>query len=884
MKEIYVAVLNDKGNNRADLHIYCKDGSEFIYHYPEERKQGEAALGIMAAQYNAKNKDALAKRGLFLETTPDGFDEIEENIEFSLGGHWEDETSENSDEDTSIQDNSEENLEETNISETNFGVFQLDDDGTPFEFHTFDQKGLEWVYDLQNMDETTEEAVTNILMQLAHQNGIETDINNTDNIITELIDRNILYVCDKDEFKELQPYIVNENRKMNEAIADQSTHSQEPYRFEDYFGTDFDDSFLSEGQNNNGSNDDDQTERNFLTEEEQKAYEKFERKMAKAKEKYFKKISRVKAKEEEKKKLATMSKKERRQYKRAKKFTVVKNFAGKIPVTGRFINKNQPKAKKKGNILRRAARFILIIITAAVLSILGLFSKDISNLKKGLFTQNNLENQLNNLNNKSNTNNNKNNTKNKNNTRKYKDIKDALNHANINDSKKYAISGVSSFLRDYNTKIAKANSKETKKTKLAHTWDEVMAFHLGVNDIGQQKINNIFDGYHFDANKFLNAFKRGVQQDVQAYIVNKDEINKDCLLDNDKGRIFLTNYEKLRIKYKSLSDTSDITREAVANQFYAKVREDYLSKDAKMKPYKAAALPIIKAMNVLTKELHFENKLSADERQEINQKVYEDVGKRLKSYQNKLAAHLEANDLTTNDELSYKDLKELAVRELKEKNNYNVIGEKRDITNQRNYKRVVAQQSKPTVVESDSPSKNKDSDKKESPKYTVHVKKKNNQSSKVYVAKSDINDWKVVETNEGISFDSNDIIINESQSVVDHNTSSDNFDDINNYFHNIDVNFDDNKPIVNDNPIDNGTIDDSYQDENGKLDSTVKNPTTDSTGAVSGSTSLPDPNVAGSEQAASGNQSSNEVVADQIVEDMANHPTSSTDSIKVLYK
>ena len=95
------------------------------------------------------------------------------------------------------------------------------------------------------------------------------------------------------------------------------------------------------------------------------------------------------------------------------------------------------------------------------------------------------------------------------------------------------------------------------------------------------------------------------------------------------------------------------------------VRKDYLSKNSEMKAYKAATLPIIKAMNILTKDLHFENKLSLDERKEINRKVYEDVEKRFQSYENKLAAHIAVNGVTTDDELSYKELKDLVINELK---------------------------------------------------------------------------------------------------------------------------------------------------------------------------------------------------------------------------
>ena len=293
-----------------------------------------------------------------------------------------------------------------------------------------------------------------------------------------------------------------------------------------------------------------------------------------------------------------------------------------------------------------------------------------------------------------------------------------------------------------------------------------------------------------------------------------------------------------------------------------------------MKAYKAAALPIIKAMNILTKDLQFENKLSLDERKEINQKVYEDVSKRLKTYETKLAAHIAVNGLTTDDEVSYEQLRNLTVRELKSENSYNVIAKKRDITNQKNYK-IVIKKSKPTVVEENSATKSENNNQQETSKkkttYKVHVNKnhskKSNKSSKLHTAKAMVNDWTISEPVEGEFVDIND------ENTKTFHPSSDTI-----HINRDDINFDDilNPGDNNNNILDDGNIDDSYQDNNGNLDSSVKDPTTDSTGAVNGDTSLPDPN-------ASGNQNANEVVADQIVEDMANNPTS-TDSIKVFYK
>lgn len=538
--------------------------------------------------------------------------------------------------------------------------------------------------------------------------------------------------------------------------------------------------------------------------------------------------------------------------KKKKKFSLKNIFKRK--------NKNKMKIPK---IVKKIIKWVVISFTGIFLvssTAKHLNNKDVANKK--------IEN------NKDNTKGSK--SKTKTNIGQYKNMNSAIEHSDINDNKKHAVNSVWKFLNNYNKDVAKQYSDKNNKTKLAHTWNEAMAYYLAFNNIKQSDANKIFDKYKFNADNMIKAYKEGMAQDVQAYSVLNSSLGKENLIINQNGQNFYTDYEKMMVKFNSITEHSDITKESVANQFYKRVKQDLLN-DNDIKPYKLSVIPIVKTFNKLTKDMNFSEKLTDKEIEKINN-LSSSVYSKFKKYERNLENNRMADKALNNndDELSYRSLKNLGIKELRIKDNYNVSDKERDITNSKLYKESLAS-AKPTIVPQSENKENKDNnndnnDNKKKEYSSSSIKSDDNQNSKT----KDKIKTKKTEKKKSIK---DDFI------PVNYNWREVNYDDIeypitDNQENNITLEDD----ITNQ---DNVKIDDSYIDDMGSLDSSITNITTDPTGAVDSSEELPDPNQEQSNEfytydEANANSNitedtanqnySNEVVAtvDTIVEEMAN--------------
>lgn len=282
--------------------------------------------------------------------------------------------------------------------------------------------------------------------------------------------------------------------------------------------------------------------------------------------------------------------------------------------------------------------------------------------------------------------------------REYQTIMDALNNADINDKKKVHLSRVYSFLNYFNDSFANQHYSKKDDTKPAHQWDEAIVYYLLFNNIENSTTYKIFDNYLFDTdqstNHLLKAYKNGVSQDTQAYIISEESLKVDQLINSEKGKAFYKIYKKLFTTYKSLTEDSKYTKEEVINTFSKVIRQHFLTPgkltDGEEIPaYKFTVLPIINAFYELSSDIDTAEKLSQGELDYINEKMMEKAASKIEEYSNGLIVNRALYGDVCEDALSYKNLRELAIKELKGQNNYNVEKEQRDITNQKAYKKVV---------------------------------------------------------------------------------------------------------------------------------------------------------------------------------------------------
>lgn len=401
----------------------------------------------------------------------------------------------------------------------------------------------------------------------------------------------------------------------------------------------------------------------------------------------------------------------------------------------------------------------------------------------------------------------------------YDSIYTALYEANMNADKKKAINSIWKYINDYNLKVSENHISKNSSTKLGLKWNEVVAEYLAYNNLSQQAINNIFDTYKFDSNVFIDAYKSGFNQEVLAHTVQIEPSGKSNIIKSQKGKNFYEKYESIVIYYNSTKGGSQKSK--YAEKFYKQLQEDFDFNKSNIKDvekYKLSIMPMIKAMNQMTSKLDLDNKLSEAEKDYFNKLSSANMIKsKFINIENKLTSYQIANKALGEyqDEISYKKLKNLAIKELKKNNAYQVANNSdRNIKDHKEYKKnvsyeVASNNKKKDVSSTDSKENNNQSNTKE--EKTTVIK------TKASVKKDKI---KTNNTNN----------TSNTSNVVKQSNNDDEY-----YYVNPDTKTDNSNEVINDNNnvATSGGI---------EIDDSVKDITTDGTGAVDTDTPLPDPN------------------------------------------
>lgn len=442
-------------------------------------------------------------------------------------------------------------------------------------------------------------------------------------------------------------------------------------------------------------------------------------------------------------------------------------------------------------------------------------------------------------------------------SKKAKDVYSFLSaDKKINADKSKAINSIWGYIHEYNLTFANHHISKKSETKLGLRWNEVVAEYLAYNRLSQQSINNIFDTYKFDSDTFINAYKSGFNQEVLAHVVQKESSGKSNLLMTEKGKKFYDKYESILIYYNTTKEGNQ--KKKYAEEFYQKLRKDFdfdQENIGDVEKYKLSIMSMVEAMNKMTSKLDLSNKLSTVEKSYFNElsdvsmikQKFEKIEKKLSSYQ---IATKTLKENKGSKEISYKELKNQTIKELKKDDIYNVFSNSdRNIKDHSEYKKNISYKynanditnnennndDKKDVISSDVSSKKdqsssttkttKNEDAKNTTKATTKKKKVTKSKN---TAESSI-DNKVNKNNESSSdISDNKDIDDGSGEVISDNTGAVDISDSS-----------DDKNITPDVSQDNNDISDVGNIE---TDDSIKDITSDSTGAVDSDEPLPDPN------------------------------------------
>lgn len=518
------------------------------------------------------------------------------------------------------------------------------------------------------------------------------------------------------------------------------------------------------------------------------------------------------------------------------------------------IIKNNKKVKNKKKKKRSILNWLIGLVSTAIIFGGAIIHRDIHKKQ----TRNKIEKELENNNERYYT-------------KEYDSIYSALGKANMNEQKEKAVSSIWTYINNYNQTVARNHISSKTDTKLGLQWDEAVAHYIGYNNLSKDAYTKIFDNFTFDSEKMLKAYKRAHNQEVLAHTVQVESLEKENLIRSSEGKEFYLKYENILIKYNSCSNDQEKVK--YAEKFYRNLKQDFNEETlTEIKNYKLSIMPMIEAMNNMTNNLELENKLTKKEKayfkklssEEIVRDKFEKIANQLFSYQTATNAVNESIN-----EISYEELRALAIKTLKKTDSYNVkTADARNIKDHKDYKENVNY--KVTLTEDN----NNDYD---------TINNNNNSESNTKTESKNDTEKKITKENKN---DTSSIKTEETKNPTDNTNNDDNYYNI--------------EP---DTPTETPTEEEEY--EQVENDESVQDTTTDSTGAVDENEPLPNPNNEVEEStddslitvtyinAAGINQEenytisknpSNEAVATEIVEEMAKQSTTNNNTPKTYTK
>ena len=273
----------------------------------------------------------------------------------------------------------------------------------------------------------------------------------------------------------------------------------------------------------------------------------------------------------------------------------------------------------------------------------------------------------------------------------YGNVSSVINYSNINSDKKEVLSAVWSYISYYNTVIANRYTDGDSTAKLAISWDEAIAEYFAYNSdsANEEKIRNVFDGYNVSSEELNNAYSSGTKADKAAAHIVAEETNKTAMLTGTE-ETFYDKYERIVTKFNSCGDSEAdyFLKQELTDEFYRELRSDFnITKDSSINDkYKVAIIPLVKAMDDMTKEIESDLKLSKKQKKAFYNKDV--INTEISDIFDRISNSADGTEL--DEEFTYAEIREFAIKELESQNAYDI--DNRDVTNYSKYQESLLQE------------------------------------------------------------------------------------------------------------------------------------------------------------------------------------------------
>ncbi len=187
----------------------------------------------------------------------------------------------------------------------------------------------------------------------------------------------------------------------------------------------------------------------------------------------------------------------------------------------------------------------------------------------------------------------------------------ALLNKTTNKDQKAAMQHMNTAIDSFNRDFASHYIEEGKNVKAALTWDEVMALNLAYNDYSKDQIKAMFNGSEVNSEAMSHAYKNATLQLMGAYVISTREhpVNIEAFLTNPDHHAFAAKYSDLFYKMKETTGDAQV---AAINAFYQEIHKDFpisaekreegishRDERAKVEAYKAVVVPMLSAAEIM---------------------------------------------------------------------------------------------------------------------------------------------------------------------------------------------------------------------------------------------------------------------------------------------
>ena len=187
----------------------------------------------------------------------------------------------------------------------------------------------------------------------------------------------------------------------------------------------------------------------------------------------------------------------------------------------------------------------------------------------------------------------------------------ALLNKTTNKDQKAAMQHMNTAIDSFNRDFASHYIEEGKNVKAALTWDEVMALNLAYNDYSKDQIKAMFNGSEVNSEAMSHAYKNATLQLMGAYVISTREhpANIEAFLTNPEHHAFAAKYSDLFYKMKETTGDAQV---AAINAFYQEIHKDFpisaekreegishRDERAKVEAYKAVVVPMLSAAEIM---------------------------------------------------------------------------------------------------------------------------------------------------------------------------------------------------------------------------------------------------------------------------------------------